>query len=90
MKISFYNIENKFFLLIIKKFKIEFYSVPLGDYIMQKTISEMDQKKKIIETITVNTNCQLVGMTGHIAVIFRQHSDPEKRKIKLPHQKSIP
>ncbi len=49
-----------------------------------------DQKKEIIETIAANANCQLVGMIGHIAVFFRQHSDPEKRKIKLPQQKSIP
>jgi len=49
-----------------------------------------DQKKKIIETISANANCQLVGMIGHVAVIFRQHLDPEKRNIKLPHQKPIP
>ena len=47
-----------------------------------------DQKKEIIETIVANANCLLVGMIGHIAIFFRQHSDPEKRKIKLPQHKS--
>ena len=47
-----------------------------------------DQKKEIIETIVANAKCQLGGMIGHIAVFFRRHSDPEKRKIKLPQQKS--
>ena len=47
-----------------------------------------DQKKEIIEKIVANTNCLLVGMIGHMAIFFRQHSDPEKRKIKLPLRKS--
>ena len=46
-----------------------------------------DQKKKIIEALATEANCQLVGTIGHIAVFFRQHIDPEKRKIKLPSRK---
>jgi len=45
---------------------------------------EKEQKKKIAEEIEKLTDCELVGMIGHILTFFRQHPDPEKRKIVLP------
>lgn len=49
---------------------------------------EKDQKKELTATVATRANCQLVGMIGHIAIFYRRHSDPEKRKIELPQQKS--
>ncbi|MGD8991985.1 MAG: ribosome assembly RNA-binding protein YhbY [Desulfobacterales bacterium] len=42
------------------------------------------QKVRLVETLSVETNCQLVGMIGHMAILFRQQADPEKRNIQLP------
>lgn len=46
------------------------------------------EKKQIAELIETGTGCQLVGILGHVAIFFRQHENPEKRKIKIPLQKS--
>ena len=49
---------------------------------------EKDQKKELMEAVASRANCHLVGKIGHMAIFFRQHSDPEKRKIIIPQQKS--
>ena len=42
------------------------------------------QKKEITEAIEAKTGCFMVGMIGHIAILYRQHDDPEKRRVVLP------
>lgn len=49
---------------------------------------QKNQKKEITAAIEAQTGCQMVGLIGHIATIYRQHSDPEKRRIELPDNKS--
>jgi RNA-binding protein len=43
-----------------------------------------ESKKEISEEIATATKSELVGLIGNIAILYRRHSDPEKRKIKLP------
>jgi RNA-binding protein len=45
---------------------------------------EKDQKKKISDAIEKETASGVVGMIGHMTIFYRQHKDPEKRKITLP------
>jgi RNA-binding protein len=45
---------------------------------------EKDQKEEIAGAIEKETSSELVGMVGHIAIFYRQHKDPEKRKINVP------
>jgi RNA-binding protein len=45
---------------------------------------EKDQKKEIAAAIENKTDCRMAGMIGHIAIFYRPHSEPEKRKIILP------
>ncbi|MFH2059616.1 MAG: YhbY family RNA-binding protein [Pseudomonadota bacterium] len=45
---------------------------------------QKDQKNELIQTIVSSTHSHLAGMVGHVAILFRQHKDEEKRKIKLP------
>ena len=45
---------------------------------------EKEHKKKIAEAIEQQTGCETVGMIGHTAIFYRQHTDPQKRKIKVP------
>ena len=47
---------------------------------------EKQQKAGMAELIEAEARCRLVGMVGHIAIFYRQHPDPEKRKIRLPHR----
>ena len=45
---------------------------------------EKRQKAGMAEAIEAETGALLVGIIGHTAIFYRQHTDPEKRKIKLP------
>jgi len=45
---------------------------------------EKENKKDVADAVLKETGCQLVGMIGHILILFRQHTDPKKRKITLP------
>ncbi|MCK5679282.1 YhbY family RNA-binding protein [bacterium] len=45
---------------------------------------EKEQKKEMIKKLEEASFCEMVGMTGHIAILFRQNRDPEKRKISVP------
>ena len=43
-----------------------------------------EEKKTITEEIAERTNSEVAGIIGHIAILYREHEDPEKRKYDLP------
>ena len=43
-----------------------------------------EAKKEISEEIVQATKSELIGLIGNIAIFYRQHPEPEKRKIKIP------
>ena len=43
-----------------------------------------EAKKEISAQIAQTTKCELIGLIGNIAIFYRQHPEPEKRKIKTP------
>ena len=45
---------------------------------------EKKMKTEIARGIEDGTKSHLAGMVGHIAIFYKPHPDPEKRKIKLP------
>jgi RNA-binding protein len=45
---------------------------------------EKNQKKEIAEIMKIKTGSLMAGMIGHVAIFYKQHRDPEKRRIKLP------
>jgi RNA-binding protein len=55
-----------------------------------KLIDQKDKanKKEIAQSVLEKTGCHLVGMIGHILILYRWQADPEKRKITLP--KGVP
>ena len=54
------------------------------ELIKVKFVEFKDKKKVLIEEIIARTGSEAVGMIGHIAILFRQNTDEEKRKIDLP------
>ena len=42
-----------------------------------------EAKKEISEETAKATKSELVGLIGNIAIFYRRHPDPEKRKIKI-------
>jgi len=57
--------------------KHEFIKVNFIDF------KEKGQKEKIAGAIEKETASELVGIIGHIALFYRKHKDPEKRKLML-------
>ena len=43
-----------------------------------------DEKLSLTEKITELTNSQVVGVIGHMVIIFRQNPDSDKRQIHIP------
>ena len=51
------------------------------ELIKVKFIEFKESKKEISAQIAQATHSELVGLIGNIAILYRQHPDPEKRKI---------
>ena len=45
---------------------------------------EKAKKEEIAAAIEQETASELVGMIGHVAILYREQRDPEKRRIKIP------
>ena len=45
---------------------------------------EKNQKKELIEKIENKTLCEIAGVIGHTAILYKQQQDTEKRNIKIP------
>jgi len=43
-----------------------------------------ENKDEIVDHVTKKTSSDCAGIIGHIAILFRPHSDISKRKIKFP------
>ena len=49
-----------------------------------KFVDRKDEKRALTEELASETRCEIVGILGHIATLFRAHPDEEKRRIHLP------
>jgi RNA-binding protein len=54
------------------------------ELIKVKFVDFKEEKKELSEEIGRKTKSERVGMIGNVAVFYRQHADPEKRKIRIP------
>lgn len=42
-----------------------------------------EEKKELTAQIAQDTGSCIAGIIGHVAILYRQHPTPDKRKIKL-------
>jgi len=54
------------------------------ELIKVRIAADRDQRREIAEQIASETDSELAGLIGHVAIIYRAASDPEDRKIQLP------
>jgi RNA-binding protein len=54
------------------------------ELIKVKFVDFKEEKKELSAEIGRKTKSERVGMIGNVAVFYRQHADPEKRKIRIP------
>ena len=43
-----------------------------------------EAKKEIATEIAKTTKSEVIGLIGNVAILYRQHPQSEKRKIKIP------
>ncbi|WP_129633000.1 ribosome assembly RNA-binding protein YhbY [Candidatus Oscillochloris fontis] len=43
-----------------------------------------EERKELTATIVESTGAALVSLIGHVATLYREQSDPERRVINLP------
>jgi len=54
------------------------------ELIKVKFVDFKQQKGELSLEIATRTKSKLAGLVGNIAILYRPHSDEEKRKIRLP------
>ncbi len=42
-----------------------------------------DKKKGQSEEIAASTRGEIAGIVGHVLILYREHDDPEKRRVDL-------
>jgi len=45
---------------------------------------EKEAKRRFCTELEERTGADLAGLIGHVAILFRPHPEPDKRKIVLP------
>jgi RNA-binding protein len=43
-----------------------------------------EERRRLAGELAKKAGAQLVGLVGHIAVLYRPHPEPERRRIELP------
>ena len=59
-------------------------SLEAHELIKVKIAAERDKREQFVPVIEERINCECVGTVGRMAILYRQHPDPEKRKIAVP------
>jgi RNA-binding protein len=47
-------------------------------------VERKDEKRALVEEIEKRTGSACAGIIGHVAILYRQHADPDKRRYRLP------
>jgi RNA-binding protein len=43
-----------------------------------------EKKRELARQLAEQAQAEMIGMVGHTALFFREHTDPQKRVIHLP------
>ena len=54
------------------------------ELIKVKIAAERDVREQFVPVIEDRLNCECVGTVGRMAILYREHPDPEKRKTAVP------
>jgi RNA-binding protein len=54
------------------------------ELIKVKFVDFKRQKDELSSELATRTESELAGLVGNVAILYRQHSNVEKRKIRLP------
>lgn len=46
--------------------------------------AEREQRGELVEQIAAATGAAIAGEIGRVAILYRPHADPERRRVSLP------
>jgi RNA-binding protein len=49
-----------------------------------KIAAGREERERISSDIEERSHCECVGMVGHMAILYREHPNPEKRRVQIP------
>lgn len=55
-----------------------------NELIKVKFLDFQDQRQELSQELAQSVRCELVGLIGNTAILYRQHPDREKRRVALP------
>ncbi len=54
------------------------------ELIKVRIAADRDERERLVPLIDDRLNSECVGNVGRMAILYRQHPDPDKREIKIP------
>ena len=58
-------------------------SIDAHELIKVRFVDCKDSKKELSGQLALRSGSELVGLIGHLAILYREHPDEKKRKISL-------
>jgi RNA-binding protein len=59
-------------------------SLRAHELVKVRLAADRDDRKELAAAIEERLGCECVGLVGRMAILYREHEDPDKRKIQLP------
>jgi RNA-binding protein len=54
------------------------------ELIKVRIAADRDERERLVPLIDDQLGCECVGTVGRMAILYREHPDPEKREIRIP------
>ncbi len=58
------------------------------ELIKVKFVDHKEEKRNLSAAIADQCHAHVAGMVGHVVILYREHCDPQKRRIRLPQRES--
>jgi RNA-binding protein len=55
-----------------------------NELIKVKFVDRKEEKRELTAKIAEQCTAHIAGMVGHVAILYREHSDPQERQVRLP------
>lgn len=54
------------------------------ELIKVRFMDQKERRREVAEELAAAVDAALAGVVGHVAILYRPHKDPAKRRIELP------
>ncbi|RKZ12516.1 ribosome assembly RNA-binding protein YhbY [bacterium] len=58
------------------------------ELIKVRFVDQKENRREVAASLAEAVDAALAGVVGHIAILYRPHEDPDKRRVHLPQRES--